>query len=253
MARATVIAVTVALLWTAGAAAAEKPKKAVPAPPPPAAAPVVAAPPPANSADMVDGTAYKYDEAAARDLNRVCAACHGEFGEGGGGGVYPRLAGLNKDYLAEQVRKFKSRERENIPMIPFANERELPERDVRDITTYLSGITLTTKPPREDEPMDAHARLMKMKQVIQIPREPGDILVGKKLYDADCAECHGKQGQGRVKKPPLALQHMKYLRAQIELFFTGRRNHEDFDELMKGKTAEDWKNIYAHISLMGRD
>lgn len=252
MARATVIAVAAALLWTAGAVAADKAKKAPPAAPPPAAAPVVAAPPP-DTADMVDGKPYKYDEAAARDINRVCAACHGEFGEGGGGGVYPRLAGLNKDYLAEQVRKFKARERENIPMIPFANERELPERDVRDITAYLSAIVLSTKPPREDEPMDAHARLMKMKQVIQVPREPGDPELGKKLYDADCAECHGKQGQGRVRKPPLALQHIKYLRTQIDLFFTGKRRHEDFDELMKAKTTEDWKNIFAHISLMGRD
>jgi hypothetical protein len=46
-----------------------------------------------------------------------------------GWGVYPRLAGLNADYLAEQLEKFKSRERGNIPMIPFANEREFPARD----------------------------------------------------------------------------------------------------------------------------
>ena len=250
MVRTVVIATAVALLWAGGASAADKPsKKAAP----PTAAAVVAPTPPADTADSIGGVPYKYDEAAGRDINRTCAACHGEFGEGGGGGVYPRLAGLNKDYLAEQVRKFKSRERENIPMIPFANERELPERDVRDITIYLSGIVLATKPPAESEVMDAHVRLMKLKQVIQVPREPGDEALGKKLYDADCAECHGKQGQGRVKKPPLALQHIRYLRTQIELFQTGKRQHEDFDELMKGKSATDWTNIFAHISLLGRD
>lgn len=196
---------------------------------------------------------YKYDEAAAKDINRTCAACHGEFGEGGGGGVYPRLAGLHKDYLADQVRAFKTRSRENIPMIPFTTEREMPERDLLDIATYLSTIRLVTKPPPESERMDAHARLMMMKQVIQVPREPGDIEAGRKLYAADCAECHGQQGQGRVKKPPLALQHMPYLKAQIQMFLTGKRKHEDVDELMKGKSAENWQDIYAFISMQGRD
>lgn len=227
---AALVAVAVAVAATASA----QTKKAPVAPPP--------EPPP-----------YKYDEAAARDINRVCAACHGEFGEGGGGGVYPRLAGLNQDYLAEQVRKFKSRQRENIPMIPFANERELSDRDVLDITRYLSGITLSTRPPAEDEPMDAHTRLMKMKQVVQIAREPGDAVAGKAVYDADCAACHGANGQGRVRKPPLALQHIRYLRTQVELFLAGKRPHDDIDELFRNKSPEHWNNLFAAISIMGRD
>ena len=28
------------------------------------------------------------------EINEVCASCHGEFGQGGKGGEYPRLAGL---------------------------------------------------------------------------------------------------------------------------------------------------------------
>lgn len=192
----------------------------------------------------------KYDEAAGRDINRTCAACHGEFGEGGGGGVYPRLAGLNKDFLAEQVRKFKSRERENIPMIPFANDRELPHGDVLDVTEYLSNIKLANRPPPADAKTDGYTRLMQVKKVIQIPVEPGDQAIGKRLFDADCAECHGKQGQGRVKKPPLAGQHMPYLKTQIENFFSGRRKHEDFEELLKPKSRQDIQNIWAYVSTL---
>ena len=48
----------------------------------------------------INGEPYVYDPDNARDVMRICAGCHGDLGAGGGGGVYPRLAGLNADYLA---------------------------------------------------------------------------------------------------------------------------------------------------------
>ena len=59
----------------------------------------------------------------AEEINDTCAGCHGEFGEGSIDGEYPRLAGLDEEYLASQIRHFKSRERLNIPMLPYATER----------------------------------------------------------------------------------------------------------------------------------
>lgn len=53
------------------------------------------------------------------EIYDTCAPCHGPFGQGGGGGVYPRLAGMTSEYIADQLRRFKERERENIPMIPL--------------------------------------------------------------------------------------------------------------------------------------
>ena len=77
---------------------------------------------------LPNGKTWTYDAEQGKEIMRTCAACHGEYGEGGGGGVYPRLAGLNGEYLAEELRAFKTRSREYIPMIPYANERELPEK-----------------------------------------------------------------------------------------------------------------------------
>ena len=205
------------------------------------------APPPVT---LPNGKTWTYDAEQGREIMRTCAACHGEFGEGGGGGVYPRIAGLHPDYLADQLRAFKSRARENIPMIPYANDRELPEKDVLDVSYYLASIKPPNRPPSDDTPMDAFERLKLAKQAVQIPREPGDAAKGEKLYNGDCMECHGRNGQGRVRKPPLAQQHMKYLRAQVALFLKGQREHEDVDELMRPKTDQDWQDIWAHVSLL---
>jgi cytochrome c553 len=199
---------------------------------------------------LPNGKTWTFDPDSGREIMRTCAACHGEFGEGGGGGVYPRISGMHPDYLAEQLRAFKTRARENIPMYPYANDRELPEKDVLDVSHYLTTIKPPKHPPSDDVKMDAFERLKLAKQAVQIPREPGDAARGKALFEADCMECHARDGQGRVKKPPLAQQHMKYLKAQITLFLSGLRKHEDVDELMRGKSADDWQNIWAHISTL---
>ncbi|MBI3444066.1 MAG: c-type cytochrome [Magnetospirillum sp.] len=187
---------------------------------------------------MIKGVAYEYDKDNAQDVMRICAGCHGELGAGGGGGSYPRLGGLNADYLAEQMRKFKSRERENIPMIPFAVDRELSERDVLDVTRFLSEVKLDTKPPA-NMPSDGYARLQIMKKVLQIPREPGDLEAGKAFYAADCGPCHGRKGEGRLKKPAIAPQHIGYLKVQVANFLSGKRKHDDL-EVMQARLPAIW-------------
>lgn len=197
------------------------------------------------------GKPWVYDPDNGRDIMRTCAACHGEFGEGGGGGVYPRISGMHADYIADQLRAFKSRERENIPMIPYANDRELPEKDVLDVARYLSEITPPRHPPSDDVEMDAFQRLKLAKQAVQIPREPGDLDKGKAVFEGgECHTCHGRQGEGRVKKPPVAQQHMTYLRAQIDLFLSGKRKHDDVDELMRPLTPDQWNDLWAYVSTL---
>jgi len=196
----------------------------------------------------VKGEPYRYDPDNARDVMRICAGCHGESGAGGGAGVYPRLGGLNADYLADQIHKFKSRERENIPMIPFTVDRELSERDVLDIARFLSEIKIDTKPPAE-MPADGFARLQIMKKVLQVPREPGEVEAGKAFYDADCRPCHGARAEGRLKRPPLAAQHMAYLKTQVESFLAGKRTHDDI-AILRARSAADWTNLWAYISTL---
>ena len=191
-----------------------------------------------------------FDAYNARDVMRICAPCHGEFGQGGGGGAYPRLAGMNAEYLADQLRKFKTRERENIPMIPFATDRELPEKDIEDVTRFLASVKLQTRLPEAAGEIDGLARLEQAKQVLQIPRADGDIAAGKELYEENCAACHGKAGEGRNKRPPLAGQFTGYLAEQAALFIAGRRSHEQKSDPILDLTPQELQNIWAYVSIL---
>ncbi|HYH38410.1 MAG TPA: ethylbenzene dehydrogenase-related protein [Azospirillum sp.] len=192
----------------------------------------------------------EFDAYNAKDVMRTCAPCHGEFGQGGGKGTYPRLAGMNADYLADQLRKFKSRERENIPMIPFSNDREMPDTDIRDITRYLATIKLKTKLDDGDAPADGLDRLLAAKKILHIERWDGDADKGRALYAELCASCHGKAGEGRVKKPPLAGQYSEYLLQQISDFRKGRRQHDDVEPLFVQRHERDFDDILAFLSSL---
>ena len=195
---------------------------------------------PAQAADLENG----------EEIYEVCAACHGPFGQGGGGGVYPRLAGMDAEYLADQMEDFKSRQRENIPMIPYATDRELPGDDVEDVAAYLMGIKLATQLPPQDVPMDGLERLMQAKKVLNIPREPGDVENGKVFYDEACARCHGDKGEGTVRAPLVAGQHIKYLKVQIQRFIDGQRKHLKTQRDFVERPAKDVADLWAYLSIL---
>ena len=80
------------------------------------------------------------DTGNAPELMGVCATCHGDFGQGGARGKYPRLAGQSEKYLAKQLQSFRSRTRINIPMFLYTEERELSDEDIGVISAYLASI-----------------------------------------------------------------------------------------------------------------
>ncbi len=192
----------------------------------------------AESAAGADDEDMEYGE----EINETCAGCHGEFGQGSIEGEYPRIAGLDPEYIAKQLSDFKLRKRINIPMIPFANERELPGDDVRVIAEYLSRIELPTRlEPIDEENFDALERLHASKRVVNIKDYPGDIELGRKFYDDECANCHGKDGYGIKKKkaPMLAGQYSEYLLRQIDNYRAGKRLHDE---------EEDDREVFIEIS-----
>ncbi len=176
----------------------------------------------------------EFDRYDAEDIMDVCAGCHGEYGQGTPDGEYPRLAGQDPVYLARQIEAFKSRKRINIPMIPYANDRELPPEDVRTITAYLASINLPRhlKPLKPGEKFDAFERLEESKRVLNIPHYPGDPKKGERFYHRECASCHGEKGEGNWKKhaPMLTGQHPKYLLRQIDKIRKGERFHDSVDD-----------------------
>lgn len=199
--------------------------------------------------------AAQIDPELAQEINGTCAPCHGRQGQGTPDGIYPRLAGLDPGYLATQIAHFKTKERINIPMAPYATDRELPEGDVRTITAYLAAIDLPRKlAPGDEGPTDALARLQQSKAVINIPLYPGDVTRGRRLYNKECAACHARDGYGDRSRviPQLAGQHSNYLKRQIDDFAKGTRNHDHPADaaIFKSFTDSEIADVLAYLSTL---
>lgn len=192
---------------------------------------------------------YEYDPYNAEEIMELCAGCHGEYGEGGGAGEYPRLAGLPKKYLAEQMRAFREGRRESMSMLPYANEREVPEPDMLDITTYLAGLELATSMPVIDPDLPALEKLLIASRVFNVPRLAGDTSAGEEIYNRQCKKCHGKAGVGRGAVPQLTGQYSDYIRLQIQDFKAGKRINKRMEKYLEPLTDEDVDNLLAYLSI----
>ena len=189
------------------------------------------------------------------EINETCAGCHGEYGQGSIDGEYPRLAGLAAEYIARQLRLFKQRQRLNIPMLPYTNERELPEEDLISIAAYLASIQLPTKlPPINEAEFDALARLQASKKVVNIATYPGDVESGRTFYKKECASCHGRDGYGDDKNyvPQLAGQYSRYLLKQVENIRAAERFHDEADDagIFREYTDDEIAAMLAYLATL---
>lgn len=185
--------------------------------------------------------AWAADLAKGQEINGTCAACHGRNGLGGKNGEYPRLGGQRAAYIEDQLRLFQSRKRLNIPMLPYTQERELSEKDMKDVAAYLSSLVVPTRFPDFKDTDDALTRLEAMSKVMIVPKLQGNLENGSQLYREECGYCHGKNGMGNGHFPMLVGQYTNYLNKQIAAFLKGERPHDasddDEDEETGGKAA----------------
>ncbi len=201
---------------------------------------------------------YDYDPDNGEEINEICSGCHGEFGQGGKDGEYPRIAAQPIEFIMNQLRLFRDRKRKNFAMVEYIDERQMPENDMYDISRYLAEIKLKThlSPVDETAPdFDAYARLLESKMTMQIPKAPGNIERGKKIYNKECDSCHGKEGLGDHKKavPMLSGQYTNYLWKQVKQLRTLERIHDEDspkEELLNEFSDEDLTDIFAYLSIV---
>jgi cytochrome c553 len=191
---------------------------------------------------------HDFDQDNAQEIMELCAGCHGEYGQGGGGGEYPRLAGMPAKYLAKQMRAFKSGERESMVMAPYANDREMPEGDLLDISIYLAGIELPSQMPFIDPELDSYEKLLIASRVFNVPQIEGDVTAGEDLYIRQCQKCHGSTTAGRGSTPGLVGQYSDYIRIQIDQFMSGNRKNKVMDKYLNPLTPKDVEAILAYLA-----
>lgn len=160
--------------------------------PAPDAAPVETAPLDAAAAAEELAKASGGDPQAGATKAGACAACHGLDGNSTDPATYPRLAGQSERYIAQQLTMFKSGQRVNPIMQPFA--AALSAQDMRDIGAYFA--TKTSGAGIADDTVIADPKSpyngMKFYEVGQKIFRGGDAARGVPA----CMACHGAAGTG---------------------------------------------------------
>jgi cytochrome c553 len=135
------------------------------------------------------------DAAAGATKAGACAACHGLDGNGTDPAIYPRIAGHSERYIARQLALFKSGERMNAIMQPYA--APLSAQDMRDLGAYFA----TQKPGAgiadDTEISEGAYAGMKFYQVGEQLFRNGDAARGIPA----CMACHGPAGAGNPGPP----------------------------------------------------
>lgn len=68
--------------------------------------------------------------------SQVCASCHGNDGNLVLADTYPRLAGQHADYLVFALKAYRSGDRQNAIMAPFA--QNLSDQDIEDLAAWFA-------------------------------------------------------------------------------------------------------------------
>lgn len=149
----------------------------------------------------------------------ACITCHGAQGAGNAAALFPRLAHLDADYFAKQIRDFQQGIRKNSVMQPIA--KALSDAEITDVAAYFSA----QRPLAPTTTADA----------VLLAR--GAQLAVSGFWDKDipaCISCHGPDGRGvGASFPTLAGQHASYITKQLNAWRTGMRAN-DPQGLMKG-------------------
>lgn len=150
----------------------------------------------------------------------VCQGCHRNGGTGRVDGSYPRLAGQHASVLIKQMTDIRAGRRDNRKMEPFSSEHVLGPQEIADIAAYLQAQPVTSNNG-------------------QGPSK--DLDRAEKLYERDCADCHGMRGEGDAADfyPRLSGQHYRYLRREALLIRDGGRRNANPDMVKAVKNYSD--------------
>ena len=143
-----------------------------------------------------------------------CSSCHGAQGGGNAAAGWPRLAGLNADYMVQQLNALANGTRSNPLMAPIASS--LSEQQRANVAEYFASLT----PPAAAPGGDVDQKTLKRGEVLA---QRGDWQQGIPA----CTSCHGLKGQGvGAAFPSIAGQSAMYLQNQIKAWQSGSRQND---------------------------
>jgi cytochrome c553 len=174
------------------------------------------------------------DKDAAKVAVELCSVCHGPGGNSLSP-TFPKLAGQGEQYLAAQLKAFKSKDRAD----PEAHN-------------YMWGMGASLPDPL----IDGLARYFASQPPPQgMAGDPQLIAEGRKLYEegdkskkvSPCAGCHGANGEGNSLFPRLAGQHAAYTMRQLEVIQKNLRASPVMHGIITQLTPKQMKEIAEYL------
>ena len=176
------------------------------------------------------------DAEAGKTASATCVACHGAEGNSATD-QFPNLAGQVPGYIATQLAKFKSNERENAIMLGMV--AALSEQDMADLDAYYSSL--------------------ESKKGSITPEQEETALAGGKVYRGGykpynisaCMGCHGPSGSGIPPAfPRLSGQHASYIESQLLAFKSGARSNPIMNPIAFALSEQQIKALSLYISAL---
>jgi cytochrome c553 len=163
-----------------------------------------------------------------------CTGCHGARAWGNGIKEVPALAGQRELYLIVQLAQFATLERESSAMHEAVSPPDVDHAQaIRDLAAYLSKAAPNPQP------------------------EQGDgigLAASARLFQRQCAICHGTAGQGSTDEriPALAGQHYPYTLLQLKNFAAGHRGQVEPPgiDFTAGLSAQEQNGIADYLSRL---
>lgn len=190
----------------------------------------------AQEGEKIEALTKKGDAKNGKDVYEVCGACHLPSGAGRPDGTFPQLAGQHTTVLIKQMADIRAGLRDNPTMYPFASTLT-DAQELADAAAYIQGLCI---------PAD-HGKYEGKDVALQVSQ-------GKELYEKQCKECHGANGEGNKEKfyPVIAGQHYKYLLRQMTEIRDGKRRNANPDmvKVIKPYTNEQLVAISAYQSSL---
>ena len=180
----------------------------------------------AQGGEKSEALTKKGDPKAGEEGYETCGACHLPSGAGRPDGTFPQLAGQHTTVLIKQMADIRAGLRDNPTMYPFAATLT-DAQELANVAAYIEKLCIPLDHGHYDsKPGDNTAANW---------TPPADtakrLAEGKALYEKECLECHGKNGEGNKEKfyPVIAGQHYKYLLRQMTEIRDGHRRNANPD------------------------
>ncbi|MBK7464450.1 MAG: c-type cytochrome [Betaproteobacteria bacterium] len=203
----------------------------------------------AQGGEKSEALTKKGDPKAGEEGYETCGACHLPSGAGRPDGTFPQLAGQHTTVLIKQMADIRAGLRDNPTMYPFAATLT-DAQELANVAAYIEKLCIPTDHGHYDsKPGDNTAANW---------TPPADtakrLAEGKALYEKECLECHGKNGEGVKEKfyPVIAGQHYKYLLRQMTEIRDGHRRNANPDmvKIIKKYNNDQLISISAYQSSL---